>query len=276
MDIWHRISFNASIKPDFFNTVKNYGIIKKTINLPGRGGIMVYIDIKETDPYWEDVNEFIRTYGASDIKDTFFTEKEIRSAKWLRLISTFEQGYPQPRAQWPIKQKSFEIICPNCAIYKQINPLRLTKEPSLGKKTFMSLIWTKEIFCKPEVFTEFSRIQATDFEVWDAIIDKTDEPSKIVKQLFIPNITPPGFVADQDLVRKKCPSCGITKYYPHLKGIMYFQKGASWPHVDFLLTHEWFGHGLLSWREILVSNRVANLILDKGWQGVRFKVVELV
>jgi hypothetical protein len=57
---------------------------------------------------------------------------------------------------------------------------------------------------------------------------------------------------------------------------MYLKKEAVLPDTEFMLTHEWFGHGLLSWREILVSNRVASRILDKGWQGVRFKVIELV
>lgn len=46
--------------------------------------------------------------------------------------------------------------------------------------------------------------------------------------------------------------------------------------VDFVRTDEWFGSGLIAFREILVSNRVARLILDKGWQGVRMKGVELV
>jgi hypothetical protein len=57
---------------------------------------------------------------------------------------------------------------------------------------------------------------------------------------------------------------------------MYLKREALLPDTDFVLTHEWFGHGLLAWREMLVSNRVANLILAKGWSGVRFKVVELV
>ena len=49
MDIWHRISFNASVKPKFFDVVKNLGFIKKTIVLPRKGGTMVYLDIKESE-----------------------------------------------------------------------------------------------------------------------------------------------------------------------------------------------------------------------------------
>jgi hypothetical protein len=276
MDIWHRISFNASVKPKFFDVVKNFGLIKKTIVLPGKGGTMVYIDIKESDLHWEIVNEFVRTIGASDIKDTFFSDKEIRAAEWLRLISTFEQGYPQPKGNWPLKQSSFEIICPKCAIYKQVHPMRLSKEPHLGKKTFMSLIWATEIFCKPEVIQGLREANAKGYEDWDVLIHKTDRPSEIVRQLYIPGVAAPGVTIDDDLVRKKCPICGTIKYYPHLKGIMYIKQEALIQDTDFMLTHEWFGHGGLAWREILVSTRVVNLILDKGWQGVRFKVVELV
>jgi hypothetical protein len=276
MDIWHRISFNASAKPDFLEAIQGFGIIKKTIELPGRGGMFVCVDVKESDPHWAIVSELVASMGAVDIKETFFTDEEIRNAEWLRIISTFEQGYPQPKSQWPIRQLSYDILCPKCVIYKQTNPMRLSKEPSLRKKSFMSLIWAREIFCTPEVVRGLEQINALGYEVWDAIIHKTSKPSERVRQLFIPGIANPGVIVDDSLKRETCPVCSTTKYYPHVRGMMYLKRKALFSTTDFMLTHEWFGHGLLAWREILVSNRVASLILDKGWDGVRFKVVELV
>jgi len=97
-----------------------------------------------------------------------------------------------------------------------------------------------------------------------------------VRQLYVPTIANPSVVVEDDLERTICPNCGMTKYHPHMKGMMKIKREALLPDVDFQLTHEWFGHGLLAWRELLVSNRIANLILDKKWEGVRFKVVELI
>ena len=61
-----------------------------------------------------------------------------------------------------------------------------------------------------------------------------------------------------------------------MKGKMYIKRDALSTNLDFIKTHEWFGSGLIAFRETLISNRIAQLILDEGWKGVRLKVVELV
>lgn len=282
MDIKHRISINSKKDVEFMSVVIELGIDYKGIELPGGVSQLVTFVISESDPRWKTVAKLIKVYkdfdlyGPGDQLETVFSEDEIRKASWLRLISVFEQGYPQPKLHWPLKQLSYEIICPKCAIYKQTHPMRLAKEPSLGKKSFMSLIWAGEILCTPEVIRGLEEMHAKGYEAWDAIIHKTGNPSERVRQLHISGIASPGVVIGDDLERKVCPGCGTTKYYPHVKGIMVLKKEALQPDADFILTHEWFGHGLLAWREMLVSNRIARLILDKGWQGVRFKVVEVV
>jgi hypothetical protein len=276
MDIWHRVTFNASTKPDFLEAIQGLGIIHKTIESPGGGGMLVFVDIVESSPHWSLVSDLIARKGAANMVETFFTDEEVRNAEWLRLISIFEQGYPQPKAHWPLKQVSRNLLCSKCVIYKQTAPMRLAKEPYLGKKSFMTLIWANEIFCAPEVIGGLEQIRAQGYEAWDAIIHKTDQPSERVRQLYIPHIAFPGVMIEDDLERKICPVCGVTKYYPHVKGVMQLKREALLPDTDFMLTNEWFGHGLLAWQEILVSNRVAQLVLDRGWQGVRFKVVEVI
>ena len=276
MEIWHRISFNVSGKKGFYKVVQNLDVISKIIELPGGGGMMVYVDIKESDPHWAIVSYWVMKTGSLDIKDTFFSDEEIRNAEWLRLISVFEQGYPQPKMEWPIKQLSYKIECYECGNYHQTNSMRMAKEPSLRSKSFMTLIWTNEILCIPEVIQGLGKIQAKGFEVWDALIHKTNSPSSKVQQLYIPGIAPPGVVIEPDLTGINCPVCGTPKYYAHTRGVMHLKREALLPDTDFMLTHERFGSGYIAWREIFVSNRVACLILDNGWKGVRFKVVEIV
>ncbi len=55
---------------------------------------------------------------------------------------------------------------------------------------------------------------------------------------------------------------------------MKFKKGVLPNGTDFVRTKEWFGSGRIAFQEILVSNRVAQLFLEKGWKGFRLKVVE--
>lgn len=230
----------------------------------------------ESNPHWTIVSELIRTKGASDLKDTIFSNDEILNSEWLRLVSGFEQGYPQPKSHWPIKQLSYQLLCPECCTYRQTNSMRLAKEPSLGKKSFMSLIWTSEIFCIPGVMSELKKLRAKGFEDWSVVIHKTGLQSGRVRQIFIPGVADPGVIIDDDLERTICPRCNTTKYFPHVRGKMYIKRDALLSDVDFMLTFEWFGHGLLAWREMLVSNRIARLVLAKGWRGIRFKVIDLV
>ncbi len=274
MDIFHRITFNASIKPDLLKKIKYLDVPSKSMALPRNGGVLVFVDISESDPRWGAVSEMISLYGAADMVETFFTEEEIRAADWLRMISTFEQGYPQPKPHWPLKQLSYEILCPKCAIRRQTKPLRVAKEPSLRTKSFMSLIWMADILCVPEVIQGLNDIQAVGFEPWDVLIHKTNTPSEKVKQLYITSTAHPGLVLDPTHKRIECPECGTVKHYPHVRGKMKIKQKALLDGLDFMLTAEWFGHGYLAWKEILVSKRVASFILEQGWKGIRFKVVE--
>jgi hypothetical protein len=278
MEIWHRVTFNfnASSKKEFRKVVEDPDIRKKTLQSPSGGGLLVFVDIAETDPKWPDISDLIDSFGAADIQETLFTASEIRSARWLRMISVFEQGYPQPKMPWPFKQTDRELFCPKCAIYQQIAPMRIAKEPHLGKNAFVHTIWTNEIFCIPEVFQGLEEIQAKGYESWNVILHKPGQISEKIRQLYVPAIASPGFIAEEYLGRTRCSECGITKYNAHMRGTMRIMKEAIVPETDFMLTNEWFGSGYIAWREMLVSNRVAKLIQDKGWQGVRFKVVELV
>ena len=146
----------------------------------------------------------------------------------------------------------------------------------MGRKSFVTPIWTRNTFCTPEVFEAFEEIGARGYNTRDVVIHKTGEPIKNVRQLCVPGIANSGMIPYEGLVKKICPECGHPKYYPHVKGAMLIKREALLLDTDFMLTHEWFGSGYIAFREMLVSNRIANLILDKGWRGVRFKVVELV
>lgn len=276
MDIIHRISINSIKDAEFMSAVIELGLNYKEIELPGGRSQLITFIIEESDPQWKKISELVEIYGAVNIVETTFTEEEIQNAEWLRLTTTFEQGYPQPQKYWPFKQSNLEIICSNCAVYRQIAPMRLSKEPSLGKNSFMSLIWGGEVFCTSEVILGLESIRAKGYEARDVIIHKTNQPSEKIYQLYVPGMAKPGLVLEDEWPRKSCTMCGTIKYYPHTKGIMNIQRKALIPGLDFIVTYEWFGHGLLAWREMLVSNRVAKMILDQGWQGVRFKVVNLV
>jgi hypothetical protein len=282
MDILHNVSFNSDSSPKLLNAIEELGITHKVIELSGGGGKAIFFEISESDPLWENILQLLKTnlgfdiYRGGDVYETFFTDDDIRAAEWLRLIPTFEQGYLQPKANWPFKQMSLSNVCAKCGIYEQTSNMYIKKEPKLGKKDFMTLIGTGEIFVSPSVLSGIDSIGAKGYEVWEAIIHKTKQPSKEISQIYIPRRAQPGLVGIENMRQVICPICGVVKYYPHKKGLMHLKKDVLLSGVDFFRTHEWFGSGLIAYREIIISNRIARLILDKGWQGVRLKVVKLV
>lgn len=73
-----------------------------------------------------------------------------------------------------------------------------------------------------------------------------------------------------------CSVCGITKYNYHNRGYMHIERQALVTDVDFQLTYKWFGSGAFAYREFLISNRVARVILEKGFGRVQWKPIKLI
>jgi len=277
MRINHRVGLNSKKDTEFFSEVKKMGIEYETIDLPGGMSQIVYFDILESDPNWNTVSNLIKTKGASDRFETYFTDEEILNAEWVRLIPTYEHGYPQPKSTWIKNHETYDDFCSECGTYRQVNSFRIKDEPNLKRNDFMKLIWGSAVLCTPRVFQTYETHEMQGFEKWPIIIHDRDTPSNKVAQLYISEIANPGLVDSAELKPEVCPSCGITKYYSHLQGVMKLQRSAIKPDFDFLQSFEWYGGGsALAYRESLVSNRVARVVLEMGWKGLRFKVVELV
>lgn len=277
MEIQHRIAFNGDTKPKFKLNIDKLGIKYEVSPLPGHTIGLVYFDIFESDPNWMQVQTLVQEIGASDVYDTIFTEEEILGAPWSRLIPVFEQGYPQPESSWSVNPITYEGHCPECGVYeKQGDNFRIKKEPRLGKNQFMTLHWGYALFTTSTVLAELANQQVQGYEVWDVLIHKTGRASKTISQIYIPHVAKAAFIPEEGLRRKECPRCGTTKYFPHMRGYMHFGPKLLETNLDFMLSREWFGDGHAAFREILVSNKVARLILENKWQGVKLKPVQIV
>jgi hypothetical protein len=277
MEIRHRIGFNADAKPTLKTALDDVGIEYKITSLPGHRVGLVYFDVTESDRRWVHVRELIQRKGASDVYDTMFPSEEILDAEWIRLMPVFEQGYPQPEKGMAWKRIAYEHKCIECgAGYRQKVSLRLKKEPRLGQHDFLCLFWTYTVFCTPRVLTALKAHQIQGYEVWDAIIHQTNQLSQEVSQLVFPHVAQPGLADEDQLQLQVCQQCGITKYSYHRRGYMHLKRDSLVADTDIQLTHEWFGSGHTGFREILISNRLARLILEEKWHGVSLKPTKLV
>lgn len=272
MKIWHRVTFNKQDAVD--NVLDTLGIrYKKTSGFADY--YLLTFEIEESDPRWPDIETLIHQKGHRSLVNTTFTDDEILRGEWARMVPTFEQGYPQPESTWVKNPINYSDYCHQCGTFRQISGFRLKKEPIMGRNSFMTLHWGYANFCIPSVLQVLKECEIHGFEVWDAIINNTNKPSRIMSQIFTLHTAKPGLINRENLDYTVCPLCGITKYVPHLRGNMNFKREAFDNQLDIFQTHEWFGSGHHAHREVLVSNRLASLIIENAWQGIQLKVVEV-
>ena len=271
MEIWHRVAFNRRDEVD--SIVEGMGIGCEKMPLPGNGYVLI-INIRESDAVWPELAALIREKNAFDLVGTVFTTEEILSAEWVRLVPNRQQGYPQPEETWVRNPINYADVCPQCGTHRQVAGFRLKREPKLGKRDFTGLHWTYAVFCTPRVFEAMEANAIRGHEAWPAVIHSTGLPARIVSQLFIPQIAAPALAEDNDLPKQTCPVCHVTKYLPHRRGWMYLKREALPRDVELVRSAEWFGDGHAAYREILISHRLAKLILDSGWKGIDLKAAK--
>lgn len=239
----------------------------------------IFFEIAESDPRWDQIRDLMAEKGKHDYAfDTAFTDEEILKAAWLRMFGFPQIGYPQPEKLWLAESPNYADWCRQCGGFRQVSSFFIKKEPKMRRWDFMSLFWTSAVFAVSRVFAALEANRIQGYERWPVLLHKTKEPSAIVSQLYLPHITQgPGLVHADELGPVICLACGVLKYnHYHKRGVMYLRKEAIPSDVDFFQTFEWFGEGYQPRREVIVSNRVAQLAYAEKWRGVAFKVVELV
>lgn len=274
MDIQHRITFGHKDLVD--KALEKMGLKCERSQLPGNG-YLTHLTISESHSYWPEVLALVQEKKAVDIFDTTFTDPEVREAEWCRLSAIYENGYPQPEKGRGWAKIVYENQCPKCGIgFRQKAPFHLKQEPSLNGNDFITVYWAHVVFTTPRVFRIFEEQKISGYEKWEVIIDQSKEPSRGAHQLFVTEIAKPGLSEPDKRMVEVCSDCGLTKYGFHARGYLHFKKAALKSNVDIQLTSEWFGSGGYSgYQEILISKRLANLILDHKWRGVMIKPIIL-
>lgn len=275
MEISHTIDFEPEDDIEPILNALNIGYEK----LPFVNRFIIRVRITESAPHWQEFQALYQAKGKwGGAYDTYFTRQEILSAEWLRIWGGYPQiGYPQPERRWQEEDFNYEGTCPKCGSFRQVSSFFIKSEPKLRRYDFMSLYWTSALFAVPRVFTALEANNITGYERWPVFIHKTKEPSVTVSQLYIYAATVPSVVHAEELEPFICDNCGQLKYKSyHKRGIMYLKRDAIPAGVDIFETYEWFGDGHQPRREIIVSNRVAQLAYAEKWKGVTFKVAEAV
>lgn len=270
MEIIHHVVFAGT--DQITDIIRSLGI-KYEGNPPHNIGVF---DIAESDPNWPAVSRLIAEKDLPAPCYTIFTTDEVLSAEWLRVNVVFEQSHAQPESTWEEATLDLERGCPKCRLGAvQKASFQIKKEPHLGKKDFMSLRSTAAVLASMRVFDGFETAGLRGYEKRPVLIRSTQEPAKNVAQICATLETEAGLLGVSELKTEVGRRCGHKKFNRVMRGPMQYRRDALPRELDFARSHEWFGSGGVAFQEMFVSNRVARIVIDRGWRGVLLDPLEL-
>jgi hypothetical protein len=279
MEIWHRGHIGIENKSFLeLNSIKHTP--SYNVALPGNSRQIVdyEFEIHEDDPAWFELKNLVG--GEHTYVGTLFTETERLSAEWciLRGIHSIESLRPEGYG-W--HQQYYADQCPKCGVgWQQLAPFRIKKEPRLGKNQFSSFGSGFELFCTLLVVEEFAKSFISGFNIRPLLLGNTDAEVENLKQIVVLEMAEPAIAAElvehERYRAVKCPVCGKTSHSHYIRGMLPLCRAALKSNVDFQLTNEWFGSGSNARREILVSQRVIQLVRKHKWKGAELIPVQAV
>lgn len=275
MKVRNRVSFNIRGRAKAYKKFQKLGIKMKGGGA-GKIALLSYFDIDEDDPVWPEVKEIILSYNIPTMPNRIFTKKEIQSAEWVRVGPDFIHGYPMPDIDGSWMNISFNEgkDCPKCGMgIEQLAPIHLKREPKMGKRDFMGIHWTFNIFARPEVIEVMSKNKISGFETMPALHYKTKEPLNTVMQLRFTQELSKGLIDDN--LKRELPECGHIKYLGPSHGMYKFHRDSLNGMPDFVRTSQWFGSGHLALRLILASSAFVDLYIKNKWRGLRLEPVDI-
>ena len=217
----------------------------------------------------------LRFQGRSFGFDTYFTDEEVLAARWCFLLPDYWDGYPEPR-NWSVGCSfTYEDPC-RCGVHgRQHASFRIEKRPRLGGHQFFCLHWTQEYFAVPDVFSTFAEEGITGYEEWPLLRSKQAVETSAA-QIYIPTVSSAVYRPAEPGRRERCPQCGTVKYNVHRLGPMQVSAEFLAEETDLVRSRDWYGDGFEAHREIFATQRVARLILDRGWKGLHMAPVQIV
>ena len=277
MQIRHHIAFRSDEHSEFLKYLTENNIKFKD------GDILCSLDILSDNLYYSEVTRFAEKYNVISYSDTVFSKKELESAEWLTLRSTWHNGYPMPDGDFGYFHETYDgnRYCPECGcnLYQQ-DSFKLRKTPSWGKRSFMMLNWVyDELFVSDETKEFLLNSGLSGFHFTDVKNKNGKTILPDVNQLCIDTELQPGLIYPQPRIRNLliCPKCGSKKYHPNGVGIFKFKKSIFEGMPDIVKSEEYFGWGRGADRLIIVKNSFYKTITkNKLDRALEFQPIELV
>ena len=230
-----------------------------------QGGIMVGLDLGESDQRWLRAQQVLEKYKITDFLFTKFSESEFASASALDLMGKSNRGYPQPEEDFGYLAATYDVsdYCSKCGNgCFQIRPFRLKSIPVLNRSV-MQLNWVfDEFFVSHEVWHEV--FKPFGIECWPVVSHKSGKETHSVVQLKI---------HERVQLRLKggegtdCSVCQRSKGPLDLRG---FAPAPISMKAHICRSIQGFGSGAQAFNRVMVSPSLYREIKKAKLRGVQF------
>lgn len=229
------------------------------------GGIIVGLDLGESDQRWLRAQQVIEKYKFTDFPFTKFSKSEFEAASSLCLMAKSHRGYPQPEEDFGYLSATYELTeyCSKCGNgCHQINPFRLKSVPVL-KQSVMQLNWVfDEFFVAREAWAEV--FKPFGIECWPVVSHRSGKEIQSVVQLKID---------ERVQLRLKggdgtdCSICQRPKRALDLRG---FAPAPISMEAHICRSIQEFGSGAQAFNRVMVSPSLYREIKKARLRGVQF------
>jgi hypothetical protein len=293
-------------KPGFTAALDELGIRYNTKTIAGADKLLAWdcfdLLVYEDDPKWPLLSKLAAEHNVRIWHSPIFSTDDIASAPWLFAHATADAGYPQPEKDFGYLSATFDLsnCCDRCCIGKaQVRPFRLRGEPKSKRAHFFAPQWAHQIiFARHEVREVLDAHGVSGAQYLPPIAHRKGVPLQSIVQILPTTALRDGLVAVvQEQVAcspndKEMQSiltiaerrgtgrygyCGRIKYHvPYKRRLVHYSHGAFARAPDIVLSAEWYGSGGAAYQQVIVSNRVAQLVLAHKWKGLELEPIELV
>lgn len=241
------------------------------------------LDIFESNPHWNNIEDILSDEKALCIYDTRFSPEELRNADWMTVRSIWHNGYPQPESEFGYENITYtrENKCNSCGVgLRQVGHFRLKKTPNWGAKHFMMLNWIEdEFFISDHAKKILEKAGFVDISFLSVKNKNGKELLPNVFQLKIHSNISRGLVeGGRDLQEVLvCPECASVVYHPSGIGMHRFRKEVFDSAPDIVKTTDEFGWGKAASQLILINQKLYSFIVENNLErGLEFQPVELI
>lgn len=263
MDYKHRFTFNI------YDGVTAYALNRLGIKYKqSKGCAICVVEMLESDEQWPIFKKFLDRTGRMTWTTAVYTKNEMESAEWLTIRSKWRWEYPQPDSGNSGYKNGITYTgeCPECgAEAVQVGKFRVRRSPKWHEKAFLMINWVHDVLFASEAaknILEASGLKGFHFQ--DVLNTKGTAAIDDIYQLCVETMLPPGLVITNDTMEEvnTCPECGITKYVPSGRGIIYKRDAFANVDADIVISDEIFGGGHSAIRLIIVSRRFYDTIIS--------------